>query len=377
MVLRNAFDSWRRTPWFIHALVVGGLLIVLVARFHASVLSSVPVEDEVVYIEAFERAGDGVSPFTGLYYYTTTFALVGGVALDSLGTVPVLAILRGTNLVGMAVLAWISAAWLPWRISRRFWGAAVYVAIAPAVRLGAQWGNLSLVVLGLLVVGLLAWRRRPVLSGLLLGLSLVIKPLGPVAVGALLVHRPVPHGWRQVIAASIALAGAMLLILPMPWLGEWLSFGGRPANGRNMSMHHLLWCFGVHVGTLPIAIGVAMATTLAARLRAWDRETFLGFAGVVGVMALPLVWSHTLLFVLPLQVMALTLAFTPRARSELARRYEAPLVVVGCLAIQLCEGLGGIETWPPSIQGIIALPVILAPLALLIYVVRCRESASP
>lgn len=367
--LHRCFATWRATPWSSHAVALGLLLVVLVARFHAAVLAPDPIEDERVYFEAFALAAAGKSPYQAAYYYTPTFALVGACAVEHLGTTVVLIALRAANLFGMAVTAWIAAAWLPWALPRRLAAAGLYLAVAPAVRLGAAWGNLSLLVVGLLLVGLLAWRTRPIAAGLLLAASLVVKPLGPVAVGTLLVHAPREGGRRQWVAGGLALALAAALVLPMPWLGDLLSFGGKPGNGRNMALQHLLYCFGLHVDGLAIAATVSLVAVVAGRRWTWTREGLLGLAGVLGVLALPVVWSHTLLLVLPLQAMALTVAFTRRREGvpTVLRRYEAAFVVVACLAIQLCEGLGGIETWPDVVQGLAASIPIFSPLGLLLF----------
>lgn len=372
--LRDAFASWRTTSLASHAVALAVVTAVLVVRFHAAVLAPVPVEDERVYFDAFTSAAEGRSPYGGSYFYTPTFALAGAWAVGHLGATAVLAAMRTANLLGMAWIAWLSVAWLPWTWRRRLLAASVYVAVAPAVRLGAAWGNLSLLVVGLLLAALLIWARRPVVAGLLLAASLVIKPLGPVVAVALAAHRPADGGRRHLVAGLLGLAVAAALVLPMPWLADMLSFGGKPENGRNVALQHLLFCFGLRLDSLVIAAAVAAATVLAGRRRPWPRESFLGFAGTAGVLALPVVWSHTLLLVLPLEVMALTVAFARRAAPDAAasvlRRYEATFVVLAVLAIQLCEGLGGIETWPLLVQGVATLLPALGPAALLAYLLR-------
>lgn len=373
-LLRGAFASWRTASLASHAAALAVVTAVLVVRFHAAVLSPVPVEDERVYFGAFEKAAQGESPYGGFYFYTPTFALAGAWSVEHFGEAAVLAAMRTANLLGMAWIAWLSGAWLPWTWRRRLLAASAYVAVAPAVRLGAAWGNLSLLVVGLLLAALLVWPRRPVAAGLLLAASLVIKPLGPVVAVALAAHRPANGGRRHLVAGFLGLALAAALVLPMPWLQDMLAFGGKPENGRNVALQHLLYCFGLRLGTVMVAAAVAVATLVAGRRRRWPRESLLGFAGVAGVLALPVVWSHTLLLVLPLEVMALTVAFArraaPGAGTSALRRYEAAFVVLAVLAVQLCEGLGGIETWPLLVQGVATLLPALAPAALLGYLLR-------
>jgi hypothetical protein len=216
-------------------------------------------------------------------------------------------------------------------------------------------------------------------AGLLLGTGVAIKPLAPAAVAALAAHRPVPAAaarakWLAAIAA--ALIGAVVVLVP-PHLAEFLDLaGGRPGITRNVSLHRLLHLLGAQPPALWLSAVVALAGVVLVRRRPLPPVRLFGFAVPLLLLATPLVWSHTLLVTLPLQVMALRVVWRRwRAREPgraEARRglLEGILVLGAVLAIQLSQGVGGIDDQHPWIQAAVLLPPVLAPAALALYVAR-------
>ena len=113
---------------------------------------------------------EGESPYGwGGYLYPPLFALGGAWLWETLGRGGLLAVLRVVNLAGAVVTVWCAMVWLPltwrWRLAA---GLGV-IALSPAMVQGLTFGNVSLWVSGMLVVGLLLWTRFPVTSGVLLG----------------------------------------------------------------------------------------------------------------------------------------------------------------------------------------------------------------
>jgi len=113
-----------------------------------------------------------------------------------------------------------------------------------------------------------------------------------------------------------------------------------------------------------------------------ERETML-VAPVVSLLALPIVWAHTLVFTLPLQVAALA-RVVGRARARGAERrlerraaFEVVGVVLALAAIHGSAAAGVINDWPAGVQVVVSLLPTLAPAALLAYVLGARAPAAP
>jgi hypothetical protein len=377
-LLAGALRRWGREHPARHAAAVLVLVLVLAVRFLAAVASPEPIEDERVYFAAFELAGRGESPYQLSYFYTPTLALLGAWALEHLGEPWLLAALRFSNLLGTAVIAWCALAWMPWTWRRRLLVAALYVCLAPAVRMGVLWGNLSLAAIGLLTLGLFLWRSRPILAGALLAASVIVKPIGPVAVLLLMAHRPSEAGRRHLVAGGMALILAAGLLLPMPYFEDMLSLDdGRPPPWRSVALHHVLYCFGLELRFSLVAAVIAAASVFVARRRRLGPARFYCFAASATLLATPMVWNHTMLLALPLQALALAVAHARNearlADSGTGRRYEAVGVVLLVLAIQLCGAMGGVMTWPPLLQGVIKALPCLAPAVLTVYLFRSTD----
>lgn len=380
----EAFRDWRRERLSKHAAAVALSVLVMALRWPSAVFSPVPVEDERVYFGAFHLAAQGESPYQLRYFYPPGFAVAGGWAVERWGEIPVLAGLRLANLLGMALIAWCALAWLPWPWHRRCLTAAALVALSPAVRSAVLWGNLSLAAVGTLLAALLTWRARPLVAGLLLGLSLAVKPIGPLAAVILMTHRPAGGGRRHLVAATVGLALAAGSLIPFPHLDDFLALrGGGPESGRNLALHRVLDCFGVEIEALTLAAAVALTAVVFARRRTLAPAHFVSFTATATLLATPLVWDHTLLLALPVAVLALAVAWDrwtsrtpPRrggARRAALRRYEPALVVLLVLAMQLSGGLGGVETWSRWSQGLFAALPALAPAVLTLYLFRTTD----
>lgn len=344
------------------------LVLVGLARFGPALFAPEPIEDEVVYFSAFESARHGDSPYVDGFFYSPGFAALGAGLEESLGRGRTLGLIRGLNLAGLAILVWLALAFLDVGVWSRLLVGAAFIALAPAVRLAMAWGNLSPLVIALLLLALTFWLDRPVLAGLALGLSLAIKPIGPLALLVLLAHRG-PARRAATLSCVIAALVASSAYLS-PFLADFLALGsGFPNRGRSAGLQQVLAGFGLEVGSSWLALIVAVLAIFLARRFFWSRLALLNFAGVMALLATPLVWSHTLLLVLPLQVMALSCALRRDKQPN-----ELILVLSLILAIQLCEGLGGVETWSAPWRGFFVAIPALAPALLAFYVARNNES---
>ena len=377
--LRQAFRAWAATPWRRHALAVGILTLALAGVYEPSLFQRGPLPDELAYVGAFKAAAAGRSPALSRgYLYFPFLALVGGRLSQEVGIFPVLFGLRLLNLLGLATTLWISLAWLPWRWRWRLLLALAVGALAPAYRLGITYGNLTMAVSGMIVAGLLFWRRRPLLCGSLLGISIAIKPLAPVAVGLLASHRPRGPGRRHQLAAAIAFVSSCGLFFGLPYFGDYLGRLHPDLVSRTLSFHRFPYLLGWRLQPVLLFLLLAFLAFLFVRRRQLSRRHFLAVALAASLAATPLVWSHTLLLSLPMQVLALQVAWWRyRARGALParepgvmaalRRFEPLLIFLVVANLQFSVGGNSIDDMGFFLQFFGTLAPALGPAVLTGY----------
>jgi hypothetical protein len=380
--LQARFSAWCQEPYGRHALAIAVLMLLAATRWWRQVFDPFPQNDETLYFAAFEAVRRGDSPFTVSGYLTfSSLAHFGAWSMDLLGRLPTLAIVRTANLVGLTACVWCASAWLPWRWERRLLASMLYVAVAPPVAFGVKLGNLSPMMAGMMIIALLFWPRLPVAAGALLGLSLTIKPVAPAAIVALLFHRPGAVGRRHLVAGSVAAIVAAAVVLGSPHLGTLLSKEIWFRLGTTVSPYRFAHLLGLE-GSEPFVLGlVLLATILVARSRVLGRTQCYALAATAAIAATPVVWSHTLLVTLPLQVLAL-LVLAERHRefrrsgATRARHSvwgEIALVVLAVVALQTAEGATNTYDQHFLIQWFGTLPPALGPAVLTGYLLRHTE----
>ncbi|MGH9464108.1 MAG: hypothetical protein ACRD0X_00575, partial [Thermoanaerobaculia bacterium] len=241
----------------------------------------------------------------------------------------------------------------------------------------------SAVVVGLISTALIAWPTVPLLAGLLLGASLAVKPLAPGVLAVLLAHRPVGGGRRHLLTVAVAALVASALILPLPYLDGMLSV---PASSsrlliRTVSPHRIAYLLGWHDNAVPLSLGLLAVAVWVSRRRPRTPEVVALLAAVTAIGATPVVWSHSLLLTLPLQVLALDRAASrwravrgsPRERRLVT---EGVFVALGAAAIQFAQGAQGIYDRGLALQLAGAALPAFAPAALAAYVVVTRAVPS-
>lgn len=349
------------------------LVLVALGRYGSELLSPLPLPDEEIFLAAFERVAGGGSPYRGPYNYPPFFAFFGSWVVAALDVGGALALFRSLNLLGLALLVWCSFAQLEWPWWRQLVGGALVVALSPGVRLGLEWGNLSFAISGMLLVGLLL-RRRPALAGPLLGFGVALKPIGAVAVLCLLGHRSRCNGRAHVVTGAVASVLAAGLVVAFPYLDELLALGDVPGGvGRSVALARLLFCLGLRVDALWLTGLVSLVSVLAMRLLRPSEVLLLPFCLAATLAATPVVWSHTLLLSLPMQIPSLAIAarrYSQRPERGAWRKYEPVFVVLAVLSLHLCEGVGGIEDYPLLVQALVVAIPCGAPLALTWYLFR-------
>ncbi len=382
--LRQAFGQWSAVPFRRHAAAVLALALALGVGYQFFILQRGPLPDELPYTRAFRAVAAGRSPVLASgYLYFPFLALVVGRLYELKGLFPALLLLRLLNLLGLATTLWISMAWLPWRWRWRLSLGLVVGLAAPAYRLGITYGNLSMAVSGMIVAGLLFWHRRPLLCGGLLGLSIAIKPLAPVAVGLLATHRPEKSGRRHQIAAGLAFVVSCALFFGLPYFREYLGRLQPRLSVRTLSFHRFPYLFGWHLNPAILFVILAFLAFLFVRRRTLSRRHFLAVSLTAILAATPLVWSHTLILSLPIQVLALQVAWwrwqdrrQPAHRAvhrlqsgpmEDLKRFEPVLVFLAVASLQFSVGGNSIDDQGFFLQLFGTLPPALAPTALTGY----------
>ncbi len=393
--VENELGGCRSVSWGAHAAALLLLALVALLRFQLDLAKPQLRTDERIYLQAFRAVAAGESPYRhasdGLdFYYPPAFALLGARALERSDEPTVLLALRVTNLAGLALCVWLSALFLPTARLGCLVAGSAYIALAPPpLAQGFASGNLSFAVVGATLVALAGWRRSPALSGLTLGLSSMVKPLAPLGLATLALHRPSGGGRRHLgtVATGLAVAGA--LTFSSPFLADYLALDGNldvfPLR-RSVSLYRWLHLTGLPVSPLaPLGL-VALLTAWCVRRAPLDPRRLFVVAIVAMTLATPALWGHTMLLVLPLQAMACGRWWTRRRRridggvrsvSPLAR-YELPFVVLAAAALQFVDGIGGgIETAPRALQLVVLAVPLAAPLALAAYVWSNEPTSKP
>ena len=360
------------------------LLALVVAGVRIGYLTAPePLWDERVWLEAGELHARGASPYGHrLYNYPPPLVQLAAAAGSGGWTRLLVAAQRAVNLAGVVAVAALAASFAPWPARARFLVAAA-AAASPVVGHALFFGNLSPLVAAAALGALALERRRPAASAALLGASIAVKPLALGAGLFLAGHRLVagPRRPRPGAALGWPLAAALLLLPGIELLPGMLARVA-PAyyDPHHLSLKRALAGLGLDLPPPLIAAAVVVAAVLVFRRRPLgERETML-VAPVVALLALPIVWAHTLVVTLPLQVAALArLVERTRARAvgadASARRravFEIVGVVLALAAIHGSAAAGVINDWPAGLQVVVSLLPTLAPAALLAYVLGVR-----
>ncbi len=354
-----------------HALPVAALLLLALPVWWSALADPEQQIDERDYFQAFAARSAGASPYSiHRYLYTPAFAVAGAAAVERLGERPTLLALRLLNLLGACVVVWLSLALTAWSTRARLLVAALAIALLPIVRHGMSYGNITFVVVAASLLGLALADSRPAAGGALLGLGLAIKPLGAPAAVALALHRP-PRGTRRHALATLAAVavGALLPVLALDGfrVPEMLRRMGEPYEATyNLSVAYVLHLFGLDVPPVAITLVVLLGTLFVLWRWELDLHRLVLLGSTASLLALPLVWTHTLAWNLPAQALAAerALAGLRRAAEPTDRRRARLVLLLVVAAIANVEGsaaLVALRHLPDAVLGVaVALPITLA-----------------
>lgn len=338
-------------------------------------VADAPWWDEQIPLEAARLLEAGVSPYSHRYYNYPPPMVQAIAAADALGATRMLLLLwRAANLAAVVALAWLSAAWAGWRGGERA-VVALAAALSPVVGHALGVGNLSPLVALPALVAFAGERRAPWSSALLLGASIAFKPLALGGAVFLASHRLIAGPRRPGPVAALAWAPfAALALAPgaalLPAMARRMS--DVYFDPHQLSVKRLLAGIGVEVAS-PWIAGVVVAGALVwAGRRALAPAQMVLVAPVVALAALPVVWAHSFVLTLPLQLTAL---------ARLRERWRDPAIARGgrwlgevlgvVVALAAMHGAASptlANDWPERIQWWVCLLPAVAPAILLAYV---------
>jgi hypothetical protein len=373
--LRARPGGERRETLLLTLAVLGSL-----AAAHAGELfARQPLWDERVYLAAFEHVLTGVSAYVDpVFLYPPSFAFAGAGLFSVLGEAGTIVFLRLANLLGLTLAIVIAALRLPSGLAVRLVAAMGVAALSPAVSVALGYGNISPFVVGITLTAASLAIRAPVRAGLLLGLAVVLKPLGAALLPLMLFAHWAPEE-RSALRRAAWVALATAAIASLPTLAELRPYLERSATlrsqGGSLSLFEILRTLRSPVPAWLLFAAVVAASLLVLR-RPRTRPDFLVVASVAAPLSLPLVWSHTLLLTLPAQAAAIA-AVTRRWQAAARPGPEAMITALGCIAIHTAYAIGGGSTgFPPALRALALLVPTLAPTALAITAHRGRAAPS-
>jgi hypothetical protein len=344
--------------------------------------------DERPYASAVRSLQEGGSPYDEPgYFYPPVFAVTADRATQRLGELGFLIALRHLAFVGLCLAVWLSLIWAGWPLIPSLVVGTLFLLFAPAVRVATTLGNAAGLMSGLALIGLMGWKRQSVLAGISLGLSIALKPAVLLAPFLLAASRPQEPTRRHWLAASSALGVVgLLLLVGFEHLPGFVHNIREPSNPYNFSLRHLLAVLGLDLPTSLVFSLVAVAGLLWVARRPSTVRDLLVMILVVNLLAVPILWVHSLILFLPVALVALERSggqllghrsVAPDERRGVPGRYVDLLALLAVVALQLAHAAGTLNGLPAWVHGpAIAVPLISIPY-LGWYVLRPRATPSP
>lgn len=389
-LLIDCWRDFRGLAWHWHLLALSILVAALAGSAMPILFSAAPTIDEATYESAFAAVAAGRSPYgTPGYFYPPAFAFAGARAVEALGVSGARLLLRGLNVVGAALTCWLAAAWW-WspsssvraRVTERLLVALVLMLVSPCVGAGLASGNFSLVVSSWINLALHAAHAWPVVSGVLLGASLITKPLAaivlPIFAGAATARRD----GRKIAPATVLVAAAICFagLLLLPYFRQLLEVRLHSGTfGGTISLLRVAWLLGLDLHQGLLLILIAPFAFVAGRRWAADRVALIALALAMVMFTSPATWPYTATVFFPVPVMAVSVVRARLAlRGGASQGARSPLLdqaLVGALAVSVLFLNGGaFDRLPAGVQLTLLLAQVAAPVWLAGYVLRSAGS---
>jgi hypothetical protein len=344
--------------------------------------------DERPYDNAVSSLQEGGSPYDEPgYFYPPVFAVTADRATQRLGELGFLITLRHLAFAGLCLAVWLSVIWAEWPLIPSLAVGTLFLLFAPAVRVATTLGNAAGLMAGLALIGLMGWKRQPVLAGISLGLSIAFKPAVLLAPFLLAASRPEEPTRRHWLAAASALGVmGLLLLVGIEHLPGFVQNIREPANPYNFSLRHLLAVLGLDLPISLVFSLVAAAGLYWVARRPSSGRDLLVMILVINLLAVPILWVHSLILFLPVALAALERSgrgllgqrvVASGGERAVSTRYLDLLALLAVAALQLAHAAGTLHGLPGWVHGpAIAVPLLSIPY-LGWYVLRPMATPSP
>jgi hypothetical protein len=349
-------------------------LAAAVSIYHHFLAFPRELPDEAQYTCAGRAVSRGESPYVcERYFYPPLLAQLEAAATAHVPQLYASELLRALELLGAVWIVAFSTARLPAPPWARAALGVLVVAWSKGVDDSLRYGNISPIIVALTLWALSRWPHKPLRAGLALGVGVALKPMAPLAVLLLAVHRPraPARARRQLMAAGAAAITAGVLTWPgRAQLPGLLQQGFRQqASTHNVSCQRLAQLLGVSLPPLWVAGAVAIAAVIYARRRELSAAALLDVACAAALLAQPVIWPHTLLLAYPLLAAAAArvLRDTPPPGPESPRMPMLLGTSWAALCVLHSEMFGDLGQYSPRL---IAALLTVVPLALVLALAR-------
>ena len=333
--------------------------------------------DEGIYLQAFDARRAGGSPYdVDGYLYPPALAEVGSWLVTAFGSTATGWILRVLNMAGLLFIAARGVAWLEASglrpMLRHWFMIGAMLTISTGVELGMRTANLSFLAGGLLLAALACLDARPWSAGMLLASSALVKPFAVPAITVLAVAGLAARRRAWLIASGLAGGLVLALSLPSPFFRDMLTALPSPlTEARATSIRRLLKLVGYELPALALTLTLIGCLCIAAWIHC-RRGVVIRMLAMLGVLAMPVVWNHSLVLLTPIVCGALALAWQRRRKSWA----EPILALLGGFAVLAFES-GALDLLPPAFGFVLLLPPLAAPILLMCYLVLVGRVEPP
>ena len=339
--------------------------------------------DGNTYVNGINLVRQGRSPYEHYVFpYPPTIAILGAWITELLGNDAFRVGFRYANLLCGFLVIWGSLYITRWPWLIRLILACVGIFFLPILVSGIENDNLSMLASCTAIMALLFWQRIPIISGIIFGFGLALKPIALMGFFILAAHRsPNPHRKHLITCCTaIIIAGILLAIKPRWFISGFFhpNVGAAVVHWTdgvlNASFFRIISSFGLKISPFLYLTFFLVLSLIYVRRRPLNRIQLLCVACTASLLSLPIVWQHTLLIVLP--VLFIVIAISLRRLCQAWRRSNGKNgpnirlyslsrllnVIAGSITVAEANGYGVISNWHPWANGLI----LMIPLASLI-----------
>ena len=353
--------------------------------------------DGNTYQSGIDLVRQGRSPYEHhVFPYPPAIAILGAWITNLFGTDAFRVGFRYANLLCGFFVIW-SALYItrwPWLI--RLILACIGIFFLPIIVSGIENDNLSMLAGGTTIMALLFWQRIPIISGIVFGLGLALKPIGLMGFFVLAAHRSPKSHRKHLITCCTAMitSGILLSIEPGWFISSFFHPSVKaaavhwPDGTANVSFFRVIACFGLKISPFLYLAFFLILSLVYVRRSSLNPIQLLCVACTASLLSLPIVWQHTLLIVLPVPCLAISISLRclrqawrtsdgkDRSNMRLYRLSRLLIVIAGSITVAEANGYGIISNWHPWVNGMMLMIPLTSLILLTGYVVKYEGALS-